>query len=127
MQQIIRNETTLDRAACRVTTDEVIEIAKEIGDDFTTRDIADRIIAKGNHREVSYSRLERSVRTAVAWLVDRELASVAGEITRVISRTNISKPKTYRYHEGRKWNKEERTVERSPVDFDTLNRAFGMC
>lgn len=126
-QTIIRNETTLDRAACRVTVEEVFEIAKGLGDQFTTRDVADIVVARGKLPNVSYDRIERSVRAAIFWLVERELASVSGEITRVISATSVSKPQTYIIHEGRTWNKKARRMERSPVDFNALNRAFGVC
>ena len=127
MQTIIRKDHTLDRAACRVTVEEVFEIAKGLGDKFTTRDVADVVVARGNLPNVSYDRIERSVRAAIFWLVERDLAYVSGEITRVISATSVSKPQTYIIYAGRTWNKKARQVERSPVDFNALNRAFGIC
>lgn len=127
MQKIIRHESTADRGLpARVSADEVFQIVKEMEISFTTCDIADIIVANGKHRGVSYERIERSVRAAVFWLVERDIAYVSGESVKVTCSGCVSRPNKYSVYPGRTWNKQKHETERSSasVDFNLLNRAF---
>ena len=80
-QRIIRNDSTLDRSDFRVTADVVFDTLKAMHEEstataFTTCDIASRLAKR--YRGISHGKIERSVRAAVFWLCDREVAYVAG-------------------------------------------------
>lgn len=123
-QKIIRNDATLDRPEFRVTTQEVVEIAKSIEQPFTTGDIAKRIVDSGKYRGVSYSRIERAVRASLSWMVKRETAYVDGHIIYTTPAGAISKPFLYALYPGRTWNDEIKRTETPCACADLLNQLF---
>jgi len=121
---IIRNDVTLDRPQARITTDQVHNVAKTIDGAFTTCDLAALLIADGSCRGMSFARVERAVRGAMSWLVNRELAYIDGESPKVTEAGVISKPYVYRLYCGRTWDRKKREAQRSEGDFNLLYRAF---
>lgn len=122
-QKIIRNEPSLDRFPFRVTAEDVFEVAMALQGSFTTGDIAALIFASGEHQGVSYYRIERSVRTAIDWLVKRDIAYTDGAIVKFYRAGNKG-VKTYMLREGRRWNKTTRQAEIQKPDYALLNFVF---
>ena len=126
--QIIRKDHTLDRPDFRVSAEEVFDALRKLhndGDDdaaFTTCDIADAL--KKKHRGISSSRIERSVRAAVFWLCEREVAHVTGHTVKITGAGCVSKPFLYALYPGRMWSKRERDTIRSACDYGLLMRAL---
>lgn len=126
-QKIIRHVATLDRPEFRVTAEEVFESLKAMHEEckataFTTCDIAARLAEK--FRGISHERIERSVRVAVFWLCEREVAYVAGHTVKTTAAGCVSKPFTYALHPGRAWNKQRREVVMADVDHMLLTRVL---
>ena len=124
---MIRNDHTLDRPDFRVSAEEVFDALRKLQNDddsasFTTCDIA-RALEK-SHRGISQHRVERSVRAAVFWLCEREVAHVTGHTVKITEAGCVSKPFTYALYPGRMWSKRERDTIRSVCDYGLLMRAF---
>lgn len=121
--KIIRNESSLDRPDFRVSTDMVMEIASLFDTPFTSGDIAEILVER--HRGIGYSRIERSVRACLSWLVAREIAHITGEEQHITPAGCTSKPFLYAIHPWRTWNKEKSyQEEKVECDFEILNRIF---
>jgi hypothetical protein len=125
--QIIRKDHTLDRPDFRVTAEEVFEAMRMLHNDddsaaFTTCDIASALAAK--HRGISHVRIERSVRAAVFWLCERDVAHVTGHTVKITGAGCVSKPFLYALYPGRMWSKTEREAIRSACDYALLSRVF---
>lgn len=130
MQKIIRNDSTLDRPDFRVSTEQVIEVAKLFDQPFTSGDIAEALRTNLKYRGVSYSRMERSVRACLSWMVLKEVARIAGEEQHITSSGFTSKPFIYAINHGKTWSA-GRLVKAKPVledenrgGFEILNRIF---
>jgi len=123
-QVIIRNDVTLDRPQSRVTTDQVHKLAQTIDGAFTTCDLTALLIDSGVCRGMSFARVERAVRGAMSWLVNRELAYIDGETLKITEAGVISRPFVYRLYCGRTWDRKKREAQRSKGDFNLLYRAF---
>jgi hypothetical protein len=108
-----------------VSTDDVLSVAKMLDKPFTTCIIAKMIVESGKHRGVSYFRIERAVRAAVSWLVDRQVAYVVGEDVYKTASGAISKPFRYALYPGRKWNRKTRMVDYDQANIALLEKAFG--
>jgi hypothetical protein len=126
--RLIRNDHTLDRPDFRVTAEEVFDALRLLQNDddtaaFTTCDIA-RVAGKEASRYQPASRIERSVRAAVFWLCEREVAHVTGHTVKITEAGCVSKPFTYALYPGRMWSKRERDTIRSVCDYGLLMRAF---
>lgn len=121
---IIRNDATLDRPQARITTEQVHNLAKSIDGAFTTGDLASKLIESGSCRGMSFARVERAVRGAMSWLVNRELAYIDGETLKITGAGVISRPYIYRLYCGRTWDRKQREAKRSEGDFTLLYRAF---
>lgn len=119
MQKIIRNESTLDRPEFRVSTEQVIEVARLFDQPFTSWDIA--MVLAQKHRGVSSSRLERSVRACLSWLAVREIVYITGDF--FCKETN-SQPFLYAIHNDKIWNEDRKYAETKEFDYETLSRAF---
>ncbi len=125
--QLIRKDHALDRPDFRVTAEEVFDALRLLQNDddtaaFTTCDIARSLEKK--HRGISPHRIERSVRAAVFWLCEREVAHVTGHTVKITEAGCVSKPFTYALYPGRMWSKRERDTIRSVCDYGLLMRAF---
>ena len=120
MPTIIRKDHTLDRPEARITTAEILEIAKTFTEPFTTCDLADYIVASGKYRGYSYQRIERACRASMSWLAERQIAYVVGEMHKITKAGCVSKPFMYAIYPGRTWNKKQRQVECSYGDVNFL-------
>ena len=123
-QKIIRNDSTLDRPEVRVTTEEVLELAKEFDKSFTTIEIAKIIFNSGKYRGISETRIERAVRASMAWMVRRGMAYVDGEIAYTTRPGCVSKPFLYAIHPDMTWNNKTKCAETNCGCADLLNRVF---
>lgn len=123
----IRKDHSLDRPDFRVTAEDVFESMRALQNDdesaaFTTCDIANDLADK--FRGISHSRIERSVRAAVFWLCEREVAYVTGHTVKITGAGCVSKPFLYALYPGRMWSKQERETIRSACDYNLLMRAL---
>lgn len=83
---LIRRQVTADRGPLFVTTDSVLEAIRDIDSAcWTTRDVTDLLIKR---QRVEYKRLERAVRAAVSYLIER---GVVEKIDRVVRLTEKNK------------------------------------